>query len=122
MDIPVQIFEAGTILFVDFPYEDSNIFKKRPVIVITNNKKEMLLLCLKMTSHKVRNSEYDYQLKDLSNTGLKGTSVVRCDKGYHLNYGENYSFCGFMNAEDFKEVYLLMSKAIKSKQFNLLHK
>lgn len=120
--VPLEFYEIGTILFVNYPFEDFDKSKRRPALLIANSKERMLLLLLKMTSKGIRNTTYDYKLQDLADTGLQGQSVVRCNKGYYFSYNLEYEYAGHLDSNDLKEVLLRYYKAVKNKNFEVIKK
>lgn len=119
MKLPLELYDKGTILWVNFPYEDSDELKRRPAVVINTKENEIMVMLLKITSHKVRNIAYDYKIQVLDNTGLSEASVVRCNKVYFLTNKDSYEYCGYLSDKDLEEVLVRFNKAAKDKKLSL---
>ncbi|NLJ19328.1 type II toxin-antitoxin system PemK/MazF family toxin [Globicatella sulfidifaciens] len=72
-----MIVEIGEIWLADFAYADEpNVFKERPVVIANVEDNRCLCIGLKVTSRQSRN-EYDVELKNWANAGLKKPSYVQ---------------------------------------------
>ncbi len=79
IQIPIGMFSKGSVIYIDFPYEDSQSkSKKRPAIVVDFNEKSTRVIILKVTTQGIR-TEYDYPLLNAEMANLKQGSVVRCN-------------------------------------------
>ena len=70
-------YKKWEVWFAEVKYEDSDEIKKRPILVIGENKG--LIISLKMTSKKARD-KLDYPLKHWAKVGLDKETVVRTSK------------------------------------------
>lgn len=82
------MFEQGDIVSVSFPFTDASVFKKRPALVISNNKvnKTGDYLLIQITS-KTRHDGLSLMLSELDFSGsvLPLKSYVRIHKIFLLN-------------------------------------
>jgi mRNA interferase MazF len=82
------MFEQGDIVSVSFPFTDASVFKKRPALVISNNKvnKTGDYLLVQITS-KIKHDGLSLKLSesDLSGGVLPLKSYVRIHKIFLLN-------------------------------------
>lgn len=69
-----EIWEANV------PFEEGNMSKKRPVLILSEDK--MLVLSLKMTSHEPRYKklEGEYEIMKWEEAGLLKPTVIQCSK------------------------------------------
>lgn len=72
----------GDIVLLKFPFTDGKSFKKRPALVLTDMDND-ILVC-RITS-KVYNTEFDFNIDNWQNVGLKLPSTVRIHKLATLN-------------------------------------
>lgn len=73
------------VWLADFPFEDlPNQVKERPVIIL--NTEPLCILATKVTTHNVRASDdYDVEIIEWKEAGLKQPSVARISKTISLN-------------------------------------
>lgn len=68
----------GDIVILKFPFTNTNSYKKRPALVIQDSEDGDVIFC-RITS-KAYSSEYDHQLLNWKEYGLKLPSVIRVHK------------------------------------------
>ena len=82
--IPISILGAGSVIYIDYPYEDKNEQKRRPAVVLSYENGKTKVVLLKVSSvEKYEDSKkypYAYKIKDLQQSGLPKTSYVLADK------------------------------------------
>jgi len=82
------MFEQGDIVSVSFPFTDASVFKKRPALVISNNKvnKTGDYLLVQITS-KIKHDGLSLRLSesDFSGSVLPLKSYIRIHKIFLLN-------------------------------------
>ena len=74
--------KQGDIVFVDFPYTDLSNSKKRPALIISNNKdphEKDLILC-EITTKNRNKGEVEINNRDLTKGRLHKKSFVRPNK------------------------------------------
>jgi mRNA interferase MazF len=71
-------YKFGEIVLIKFPFTDNLTFKKRPALILKDTNDGDVIVA-RITS-KSYNTEYDIQLMDWSQSGLKLPSVVRVHK------------------------------------------
>ena len=72
------------IFIVDFKYDDSDEYKRRPAVIL--NDFNVAALVSKITSHAPRNNyPGEIQIKDLKSAGLKKSSTIRLSKIIKIN-------------------------------------
>ncbi|MCL2050879.1 MAG: type II toxin-antitoxin system PemK/MazF family toxin [Lachnospiraceae bacterium] len=69
------------VWFAKVKFEDSDLVKNRPVLIIGQSK--AIIISLKMTTHSQRD-RYDYPLRHWNKAGLKKETIVRTTKICHL--------------------------------------
>ncbi|HHX12215.1 MAG TPA: type II toxin-antitoxin system PemK/MazF family toxin [Clostridiales bacterium] len=78
--MPIGFYREGTVIEIDYPFEDGTGIKKRPAVIVDFNETVTRVILLKITSHIPR-TPYDYQLQHPNEAGLNksktGVSVVR---------------------------------------------
>ena len=70
-------YNVGEVWWIHFPYEDSDILKRRPAIVIDDD--TIAILAMKVTSQD-KDNPYSVALKDWDTTGLTKPSWAIIDK------------------------------------------
>lgn len=90
------------IWYADFPFEDKDESKKRPVIVLNiEGSHPVVLLSIKVTSHEVRkNDKYDTLIQKWQEAGLKQPSVARISKTIQLSEDKFTEKIGDLQQED----------------------
>ena len=81
------MYKQGDILLIPIPFTDLSAYKKRPVLVISNNKYNAAnqdIIVAAMTSVITRQGIL-INSSDLSNGTLPKTTLIRCDKIFTLN-------------------------------------
>lgn len=73
----------GDIVLLKFPFTDGKSFKNRPALVIADLKDNDILVC-RITS-KFYNTEFDFNIENWQEVGLKLPSIVRVHKLATLN-------------------------------------
>jgi mRNA interferase MazF len=80
------MYKQGEIVLVPFPYTDLNVTKKRPAVIISNekvNKTEDVICCLITT--RPRNEDLSIENNDLEMGELPYKSFVRMHKIFTIN-------------------------------------
>ena len=89
--------------FADFPFEDCNQSKKRPVVIL--NADPLVVLSTKVTSHPKReNDVYDVDIIDWQSANLDKPSVVRISKGIWLDKSQFDFKIGELSQNDITRV------------------
>lgn len=112
IQLPIEMFSKGSVIFIDFVYDDKpEKSKERPAIVTDYNEEETRVVLLKVTSRETR-SKYDYLISNPEIADLKAGSVVRCN--HILTVPNNYrcSKHGDLSRKDLMAVEILYNQAI----------
>ncbi|MFA9465601.1 MAG: type II toxin-antitoxin system PemK/MazF family toxin [Velocimicrobium sp.] len=89
--------------FADFPFEDSNQSKDRPVIVL--NVDPLEVLSVKITTHNVRDMDtYDTPITKWREAGLKQESIARISKTTNLTQDKFRRKIGVLHNDDTMEI------------------
>jgi mRNA-degrading endonuclease toxin of MazEF toxin-antitoxin module len=89
--------------FADFPFEDSNKSKDRPVIVL--NVEPLEVLSVKVTTHDIRdNDDYDTPIIKWREAGLKQESIARISKTIYITPDKFRRKIGVLNSDDALEI------------------
>ncbi len=79
IQIPIEMFSKGSIIYIEFPFNDNESkSKRRPAVVIDFNQSSTRVVVLKVTTKGIR-TQYDYKLQDCAMANLSNKSVVRCN-------------------------------------------
>jgi len=110
--------EQGDILLIPVPFTDLSSMKKRPVVVISNNRYNhsgVDIVVVAMTSNPI---EVDYSIQieqlDLIEGKLKRPSKIRVDKIYTLSKEISIRKFGRISAEKFIQIKDMLSELISS--------
>lgn len=110
--MPIELFSKGSVIFINFTYDDNpEKSKERPAIVTDYNEEETRVVLLKVTSKEPR-TKYDYVLYNPEIADLKEGSVVRCN---HILTVPNHYKCskhGVLSRKDLMAVEILYNQAI----------
>jgi hypothetical protein len=89
--------------FAEFPFEDSNLSKDRPVIVL--NVEPLEVLSVKVTTHEIRDiDDYDTPIIKWKEAGLKQESVARISKTIKITPDKFRRKIGVLHNDDALEV------------------
>ena len=103
-----KICERGNIVFVPVPFTDLSVKKKRPVLIISNNKYNRSnkdFICCGITSN-VKDTDYSVFIdtQDLSIGFLTQPSIIKVDKIFTLDQSIIIKTIGKANSEIIKKV------------------
>lgn len=85
--------------YANFPFEDKNISKDRPIIVLSVQ--PLCVLSIKVTSHEVREADkYDVPITHWQEAGLKHESVARISKTVSLDNSKFRRKIGELHKDD----------------------
>ena len=71
-------FSFGDIILLKFPFTNNKGFKKRPVLVLRDTLDGDIIVC--RITNKIYYSEFDFEVVNWSDCGLKLLSVIRLHK------------------------------------------
>lgn len=95
----MRTLKMWEIWFANFPFDDSDVKKKRPVIVLNIEPAEVL--SIKVTSHNARNDDkYDVAIEKWEEAGLDRPSVARISKSMILIKDEFIHKIGTLHTND----------------------
>lgn len=113
-----MIQKQWELWYADFPFEDTNDSKDRPVIVLSVQ--PLCVLSIKVTSHNVRESDkYDVPIEHWAEAGLLHESVARISKTMSLDSDKFRRKIGDLHPDDIRIIgnkyieFLFDSKQIK---------
>lgn len=96
----IQVWD---ICIINYPYEDKNGSKPRPVIVLPNN------IGIKLTSHSPRNNCVgEYALQEWEKAGLKLPTTARLSKRCLINTKNILSKIGHLTDIDKENIILIL--------------
>jgi len=75
---PLKILEFGEVILLSFPFSDGTHKKKRPALVLKDLKDGDIIVS-RITSQQY-SSDFDLEISDWKNCGLKLPSVIRFHK------------------------------------------
>lgn len=114
--IPISILGAGSVIYIDYPYEDKNEQKRRPAVVLSYENGKTKVVLLKVSSvEKYEDSKkypYAYKIKDLQQSGLPKTSYVLADKELLVPDNTQCEGAGRLSLGDLKAVNALHNLAV----------
>ena len=112
-------YNVGEVWWIHFPYEDSDILKRRPAIVIDDD--TIAILAMKVTSQD-KDNPYSVALKDWDTTGLTKPSWAIIDKIVEVSEWHMDSKAGELSERDKLMILQLVSEftTSTSHDFSLL--
>ncbi|MCX4323339.1 MAG: type II toxin-antitoxin system PemK/MazF family toxin [Lachnospiraceae bacterium] len=114
--IPISILGAGSVVYIDYPYEDREGYKRRPAVVLSYENGKTKVVLLKISSVKKyedsRKYPYAYKIKDLQQSGLPKTSYVLTDKELLVPDHTQCEGTGRLSLSDLKAVNVLHNLAV----------
>jgi hypothetical protein len=93
------------VWFAKVKYEDSDVVKKRPVLII--GERVGIILSLKMTSHTARDHT-DYPLNHWARAGLERETVVRTAKACYLKDSDLVWRMGRISEHDMLQIQSIL--------------
>ena len=113
---PAKDFIAGTVVNVEFPFQERDGSKMRPAVVISFNQDVTRVVLLQVTSQDAR-TDFDYTIKDYKDTGFtKNPSVVRCNAVLTVPNDQELQKKGVLSRRDFLAVSALYRQAVELKK------
>lgn len=103
------MYECRKIILVPFPFTDLSSQKIRPALIISKTTKEsddviVLFISSKIQKNPPRSYILSSHHKDFVKTGLKVSSLVRCDKVATLSKKVILGEIGFVSNPTFKAI------------------
>ena len=112
---PVKDYITGTVVNVDFPFQEKEGSKERPAVVISYNENVTRVVLLQVTS-KYPRTDFDYTIRDYADTGFtKQPSVVRCNAVLTVPNEKKLEKRGVLSRRDLLAVTVLYQKALLEK-------
>lgn len=122
MQFPIELFSAGTVIYIDFPFEeDKTKTKNRPAVIVDFDDDETKVILLKVTSQD-RNGAYDVPLEEPEFASLKSGSVVRCDHVLRVPNGYKCEKSGDLSRKDLLVVTAVYRMAISNNAVSSIDK
>lgn len=112
IQMPIELFSKGSVIYIDFVYDDDPQKKKRRPAVVTDFDEESTSVVLLKVTTKEPRTQYDYILSNPEVADLKEGSVVRCN---HILTVSNSYKCekhGSLSRQDLLAVEILYNQAI----------
>lgn len=107
LKIPVSFYREGTVVDINYPFEEIAGSKLRPAIIMDYTEKQTRVILLKVTSQGIRTA-YDYELKNPAEAGLNktktGSSVIRTNHILDIPGDMSCIKRGDLNREDWEEI------------------
>jgi mRNA-degrading endonuclease toxin of MazEF toxin-antitoxin module len=118
--IPISILGAGSVIEIDYPYEDKHKMKRRPAVVISYENGKTKVVLLKISSVEkysdAKKYPYAYKIRDLTQSGLPKPSYVLTDKELLVPDHTKCEGIGRLSQYDLKMVHVLHNKAVLDKK------
>ena len=122
MKKPVSDYITGTVVNINFPFQEKLGSKLRPAVVISYNESITRVVLLQVTSQNPK-TEFDYTVKDYKETGFtKNPSVIRCNAVLTVPNNTELQKKGVLSRRDLLAVTALYQKAISEKKLNYYDK
>lgn len=116
LKIPISILGVGSVVYIDYPFEDTEDVKRRPAVVLSYENGKTRVVLLKISSvEKYQNSKkypYAYKIKDLEQSGLPKPSYVLADKELLVPDNTQCEGTGRLSMSDLKAVNTLHNLAV----------
>jgi len=114
------MYKQREIVLVPFPYSDLSSFKRRPVLIISNNTYNANfpdILVAVITSNLFKD-KYSVSLinDDLEMGLLPEPSIIKCHKLFTIEQSQILKRFSILNEEKFDEVILFLNKLIKKSE------
>ncbi len=123
--IPISILGAGSVIYIDYPYEDKNGHKRRPAVVLSYENGKTKVILLKISSvEKYQDSKkypYAYKIKDLQQSGLPKESYVLADRELLVPDNTQCEGTGRLSLGDLKAVSALHNLAVLANKQRILN-
>ena len=114
--IPISILGAGSVVFIDYPFEDKKEDKRRPAVVLSYGNGKTKVVLLKISSvekyEDAKKYPYAYKIQDLQQSGLPKTSYVLADKELLVPDDTQCEGTGRLYIRDLKAVNTLHDLAV----------
>jgi mRNA-degrading endonuclease toxin of MazEF toxin-antitoxin module len=106
--MPILFFEVGSVVEVEYPYEDCTMSKKRPAVIIEITDNQITAVSLKISSSKkYENTEkypYAVEVIDIVSAGLNKRSWVLTDKELTIDKRNKLELIGHLSELDYETV------------------
>jgi mRNA-degrading endonuclease toxin of MazEF toxin-antitoxin module len=114
LQLPIGVFNVGSIIYVDYPFEDDSAkSKRRPAVVIDYNDDSTKVIVLKLTSQKSR-TKYDYELLNPDVADLSIGTKVRCNHVLNLDNDFKCELYSVLSRQDMINVQILYNTAVNN--------
>lgn len=114
--IPISFFEVGSVVDIEYPFEDSEKSKYRPTVIIEVSEDQITVVSLKISSvEKYENVEkypYAVEIMDTASAGLTKRSWVLTNKVLSVGTNNKLVLRGHLSESDYKKVELYYSLAV----------
>ena len=111
------MYNQREIVLVPFPYSNLSSFKRRPVLIVSNNdynKKFQDILVAVITSNLYKD-EYSVSInnEDLELGMLPEQSIIKCHKLFTIEQRQVLKRFSILNETKFDEIIIFLNKLIK---------
>ena len=115
--MPGIMYNQREIVLVPFPYSNLSSFKRRPVLIVSNNdynKKFQDILVAVITSNLYKD-EYSVSInnEDLELGMLPEQSIIKCHKLFTIEQRQVLKRFSILNETKFDEIIIFLNKLIK---------
>lgn len=115
MLIPVEFFNEGSVVEIEYPYEDCSKRKLRPAVVIEMSENKITIVMLKITSKEqyddIKKYPYAVKIQDTDLAGLTKNSWVLTNKELVVNGKNKLYLRGHLSDVDLETVKIVHEAA-----------
>jgi len=96
--------EPGEVILVPFPFSDLTGVKKRPAMVLADIEVRNEIICLMLTSVKIKSEKYEYNIVKWEEAGLLKPTVARIHRLFTLHRNMVNKKLGRLTAEEYNMI------------------
>jgi mRNA interferase MazF len=110
----MAVYSSGTVLLITFPFSDGAAVKRRPALVLLDTGDDDILVA--RITGQLSQTQFDLQLQDWQQAGLRLPSVVRLHKLATLDKQLVERSLGTLSNQDFQEVQVIFQRLAQTMQ------
>lgn len=99
----------GTVVLLPFPFTDMQGAKKRPAVVVMEDKLDVTVVFI--TSKLMKTGQFDVFVEPTEENGLKISSLIRVQRWATLDKALLFGILGELSAEDLNHLHTQIKRA-----------
>lgn len=100
----------GTVVLLPFPFTDLQGAKKRPAVVVMEDKLDVTVVFI--TSKLMKSGQFDVFVEPTEENGLKIPSLIRVQRWATLDKAPLFGIFGELSAEDLNQLHTQIKRAL----------